>query len=228
MFSIIVPMDTNRLEQFASTKAAYDEMPQEKEFVVVTRTEDLEQILKSQDLDKDVRIIHYELKEGFNCSRALNLGVKASKYDTIIITSPEVKPTTDVLAQFSEEPGTNIVAQVFDQDEKGNLTSLVCGGYRDSSPAMYFLAQFNKADIETINGWDEEFLKGYAYEDNDFCERWNRAGLPFKVRDDICATHQYHPRGETIPDGLATNQQHYYDNTDAGVTYCKNGLNKVQ
>src|SRR3990167_8569630 len=141
-------------------------MEQVKEFIIPTRNKgEGSTYLQGFNLMKDVRLIPYEVKEGFNCSKALNIGVREAKYDHIIITSPEVKPTTDVLAQFEESLGTNIICEVSDQDVDGNLTILVAPTYRADTPAMYFLALFNKADIETINGWDEEFMRGYAYED---------------------------------------------------------------
>ncbi len=227
MFSIVIPIDYPRLEQFHQTKLAYDEMPQKKEFIIVTRTKGMKKILKDKGLDKDVRVILYEIAQGFNCSRALNLGVSSARYDSVIITSPEVKPTSDVLAQFEGLLGSNVLAQVFDQDPEGNLTTLVSQGYRDSSPAMYFLAMFNKADIYTINGWDEEFMRGYAYEDNDFGERWNRAGLPFSVNDEITATHQYHPRSETIHNGTQINSDTLQDNNIKGVVRPMNGIIKL-
>lgn len=229
MFSFVFPMDTNRLEQFKVTKELYDAMPQTKEFIIPTRQKtDVAQYLEQHKLDKDVRLIPYKVEVGFNPSKAFNVGVREAKYSNIIITSPEVKPTTDVLAQFSDSLDKNIICKVDDQDENGNLTILVSEGYRSESPYMYFLAMFQKADIEKINGWDEEFMKGYAYEDNDFGDRWKRAGLPFEIREDIQAIHQYHPRGETLKGGMAINMQHYHDNVDAKVIYCKNGLNKVQ
>ena len=222
-------MDTNRLEQFKHTKCVYDDMPQKKEFIIPSRSpKEVRKYLKDNNLAKDVRVIPYTLEVGFNVSKALNIGVRAAKYDQVIVTSPEVKPTSDVLRQLKELIGKNVVCQVFDQSIEGNLTSLVHLTYRSDDPSMYFLAMFNKSDIEKINGWDEEFLKGYAYEDNDFGARWNRAGLPFEVHDEIQATHQYHERGETIKGGMVINQQHFYDNTDKGVVYCKNGLDKVQ
>lgn len=225
MFTIIMPMDSDRLEQFAVTKRVYDAMPQEKEFIIPTRSlAEVDRFLQTNGLTRNVRLIPYTVKQGFNCSKALNIGVRNAKYDNIIITSPEVKPTTDVLAQLSECLDKNVVCMVMDEDVDGNLTVLVDKAYRGNNPAMYFLAMFQKSDIEKINGWDEEFMKGYAYEDNDFGERWVRAGLPFEVREDITATHQYHPRSETIRGGTVANQQHFHDNTDNGVTYCKNGL----
>ena len=228
MFSIIAPLDLNRLEQFKVTKQVYDAMPQVKEFVIPTRNElKVARWLDDNKLMKGVRIIPYRVDKGFNVSKALNLGVKMAKYDSIIVTSPEVKPTTDVLGQLEKLAGKNVICQVFDQSIEGNLTSLVHQTYRSDDPAMYFLAMFNKSDIEKINGWDMEFMRGYAYEDNDFGARWNRAGLPFEVHDEIQATHQYHERGETIEGGMVINQQHFYDNTDRGVVYCENGLDKV-
>ncbi len=222
-------MDTNRLEQFAVTKRIYDKMPQVKEFIIPTRSElALARYLDDNDLMKDVRLFPYTIEEGFNPSKALNIGARNAKYDRLIITSPEVKPTTDVLAQFEALPNTNIICQVWDEDEEKNVAaSLVHAGYRDTSPAMYFLACFNKADIESINGWDEEFMRGYAYEDDDFGARWNRAGLPFEIHEEIQGIHQYHPRSETISGGANINQALFNDNNNVQVVRCANGLEKI-
>jgi len=225
MFSIVAPIDSNRLKQFKETKRVYDEMPQVKEFIMPTRSfDEVDAYFKEHDLYKDVRLIPYEHKLGYNPSKALNLGVREAKYDNIIITSPEVKPITPVLEQLSEKLGKNVVCQVTDQDDKGNLSVLVSRLFRSDTPAMYFLAMFNKADIEAINGWDEDFMKGYAYEDNDFGDRWVRAGLPFEVCDEITALHQYHPRTETIGGGLNTNSRKLHENNELRVVRCKNGL----
>lgn len=220
-------MDLDRLEQFAKTKKVYDAMPQTKQFIIPTRSKDLFNILKKKGLTKDLMTIIYSLEEGFNCSKALNIGVRNAQFDNIIISSPEVKPLTDVLEQFEDSPDSNIIAQVFDEDVFGQRMSLVNKSFRGDSPAMYFLAKFNKKDIEAINGWDEAFLKGYAYEDNDFGDRWNRAGLPFEIREDIQALHQYHPRTETISNGLNINHQTYQENNAKGVIKPMNGLRKL-
>jgi len=228
MFSIVVPIDPNRLRQFEYTKREYDKMPQEKELILVTRNEyNIKKYLKRYQLEKDVRVIPYKFLDGFNCSMALNIGVRESKYDNIIITSPEVKPAPDVLDKLEQSIGTNIICQVADELEGGDIGQiLVYHGFRDESPAMYFLAMFKKNDIARINGWDEEFMKGYAYEDNDFGARWVRAGIPFEIREDIKAVHQYHPRYETKPGGAGINYQHFGDNNQNVVIRCENGLDK--
>ena len=231
MFSIIIPLDSNRLEQFKNTKRIYDGMPQRKEFIIPTRSEpELRKFFDRHNLWKDVRIIPYIHEVGFNCSKALNIGVSNAKYPYIIITSPEVKPLTPVLEQLEKLLGTNIICKVWNQDQNNNIKGrpLISSRLEKSkNPQMYFLAMFNKEDIEKINGWDEEFMKGYAYEDCDFGARWTRAGIPFVVRDDITALNQYHPRVETIPGGSRINLKRFEENNKAGIIKCSNGLKKL-
>lgn len=228
MFSIIAPMDTNRLEQFKVTKQIYDSFPEKKEFIIPTRSHDrIRDYLEDNGLTKDVTLIPYKHKAGFNPSLPLNIGVKRAKYSNLIITSPEVKPKTRVLEQLSAKLDKNVVCQVYDADSEGKLTSLVNTTYRSDTPAMYFLAMFKKADIEAINGWDEDFMLGYAYEDNDFGDRWVRAGLPFEVRDEIQAIHQYHERLETIRNGSSINFEKMCWNKDNNVIRPRNGLIKL-
>lgn len=230
MFSIVIPMDTNRLKQFTKTKKRYDSMPQTKEFLIPTRSKEaIREYLEEHDLFKDVRLLPYVHTEGFNPAKALNIGVRNAKYDTIIITCPEVLPEEDLLDVLEGCKGENIICQVWDEDEHHNITmSLVNKSFRGDTPGMYFLAQFNKSDIEKINGWDEGFMKGYGYEDNDFGDRWVRAGIPFTIREDIQAVHQYHPRTETIANGLSINANYYYKNNEKGVIKCLNGLRVLQ
>lgn len=229
MFSILMPLDSNRLEQFKNTKRVYDKMPQKKEFIIPTRSEpQLRNFFAENNLGKDVRIIPYTHEVGFNCSKALNIGVRHARYNSIIITSPEVKPITSVLGQLEKILGTNVICQVWDEDEHGQVcASLVNTSYKSHTPAMYFLAMFNKADIEKINGWDEEFMKGYAYEDDDFGARWVRASIPFIIRDDIQGRHQYHPRLVTIHGGTVINRRRFRQNNKRKVIRCSNGLIKL-
>lgn len=226
MYSFVFPMDMNRVEQFTVTKRLYDKMPQTKEFIIPTRSyKELKKELQKRNLMDDVILVPYEVEVGFNPSKAFNIGVRKSNYNNIIITSPEVAPKTNVLEQLEALVGKNVICQVWDEDDKGNqFMSLVNSSFRQSTPAYYFLAMFNKDDIYAINGWDEEFMKGYAYEDNDFGDRWVRAGLPFEIHDEIQAVHQYHPRSETIKGGSTVNHEHYINNNILGIIKPEKGL----
>jgi len=222
--SIIMPVEENRLTLLQNTIEKYKTLGLEDvEFVFVTRTiEDLKfSIIDSQ-------LIKYEHEgEYFNPSKALNLGVIHAKYDHIIITCPEVIPMTNVLKQLRMTPSVNTVCKVWDADRTNTpKTVLVSTKCRSDTPSMYFLAMFKKEDILKINGWDEDFMLGYAYEDDDFGHRFVRAGLNFVVRDDIEALHQWHQRNSLGTRGAVRNREKLDENDELKVIRPINGLEK--
>lgn len=230
MFSIIMPMDADRFPQFTNTKRAYDRMPQEKQFVIVTRRmREVNAYLQEHCLYKEVHVVPYSYDGGFNPAMALNIGVSHSLFPNIIITCPEVRPQIDVLDKLESRIGRNVVCQVINLDQDGRaIMSLVNSQYRNETPGFYFLAMYNKKDIEYINGWDERFMQGHSHEDEDFGNRWVRAGLPFEIADDIMAYHQYHPpNGELVPGANEINMNILEENNRNKVTRCMDGLVKL-
>jgi hypothetical protein len=223
-FSIIMPCEKNRFDLLSNTLEKYKAqgLPDDVEFLIISRT-------LEPKTSGCVRIINYQW-DGmfFSTSLPMNIGVREAKYPNLIITCPEVMPKTEVLSQFSRLERGNYVAQVFDENEFGNSSfSLVNTNFRSETPAMYFLACFKKEDIEAINGWDEDFMGTYAWEDTDFGSRFARAGLPFKVLDEIQGIHQYHPRGySSQEEGLRKARALYEDNNKEGIIRPKNGLVK--
>jgi hypothetical protein len=69
-----------------------------------------------------------------------------------------------------------------------------------------------KAAVSAIGGYDEEFAKGYWYDDNDFFFRLWRQGLDFVFDDSISGTHLHHSRQtleiEEGRYGIARNQRY--------------------
>lgn len=226
-YSIIMPCEENRLELFCNTFNKYINLGLDNiEIILVTRTITNNTVSMFPNLE----IIKYKFEgDTFNPSLALNIGVKNAQFDNIIITCPEVLPLTDIFKQLESECGNNVICQVFDQNKDGSIgLSLVNSNYRSDDPSMYFLAKFNKKDIEKINGWDLEFMKGYAWEDSDFGARFVRAGIPFKVRDDIQALHQWHPRGGANSKGWGVNKIQFELNNKNGVIECDKGLRQTK
>lgn len=225
MFSIISPIDSNRLQQFKATYEAYKALGEYVyEFIMPTREYDkVKAFFDANNIQ--AKLIPYEHSIGYNPSKALNIGYKNVTYDNIIVTSPEVMPKTNVLQQLSELIGQNVLCQVWEQNEDKSIgMSLVNSTFRSSHPGYYFLAMFTKDSIAKINGWDEEFMKGYAFEDDDFGHRFNRAGLKFVMRDDIQAIHQWHPRSETIPNGWNINKDRLRYNDACGTVWATKGV----
>jgi len=191
--SIVMPCDKPRIPLLLTTLSFYMKfgIPENIEFILVSRT--FNQLIVP---GIDIKVMKYKWGgKYFNPSMAFNLGVKNATYNNIIITSPEVTPITNVLKQFNATKRGNYVCLVYDVGENGQSRGiLVNSKHRHEDPSFYFLAMFKKEDLEKINGWDEEYMNGYAWEDRDFGARFVKAGLKFESRDDITAAHQYHRR----------------------------------
>jgi len=190
--TIIIPCEYNRIDLLKNTFKAYGKFGVPKDTSVLIVTRDMKPFTV---LGIRVGFLHYRYPgEYINPSMALNTGLKYAG-DNVIVTSPEVMPITNVLKQFKELPRGNYLAQVWDLNKDGSRKiSLVNKHFRATTPAMYFLAHFKREDLITVNGWDEEYMNGHGYEDTDFGWRWSITGLPFQLREEIQAEHQWHSR----------------------------------
>ena len=191
--SIIMPCDESRIPLLLTTLTAYSRfiIPKHVEFILVSRT--FKQFIIP---GLDIKVINYKW-EGpyFNPAMAFNLGVTNAKYNNILITSPEVTPVTNVLKQFTKLRRGNYVCLTYDLNKDGSARGiLVDSKHRNEDPSFYFLAMFKKEDLEKINGWDEEYMNGYAWEDRDFGKRFKDAKLKFEMKDEINGAHLYHDR----------------------------------
>ncbi len=233
--SIVMPCETGRIPLLLESMKAYEKfgIPEDVEFIIVSRT------IKPNQLSFKHTLVNYKWEltpDWFNPSLALNLGVKAAKHDNIIITCPEVRPDTDCLNQLKQLPRGNYVCMVWDLNEDGSKRRvLVSKTFRKEHPGFYFLALYRREDIDAINGWDLEFMDGFAWDDNDFGERFARADLPFEIRNDIRAEHQYHGRVESWGDdwtpkrlAFVRNRERTYRHTADNVTRIDSGLKEVE
>ena len=221
--SFVLPCDKDRLPLFLKTLAKYKQYGnlEGTEFIIPTRT------LGNREVGVpgiNIRTVSYQWSGEFNPSMGLNAGVSATSFDNIIIGSPEVIPLMDVVGELRKLERGNYVCQVFDIGVDGQRTiSLVNKNMRGENPGMYFLAMFRKEDLLAINGWDEEFMGGCGWEDNDFGERFVRSGAKFEILEEIQAEHQYHQR---IYLNLLRNKAICEKNRAEGLGRCKNGIVK--
>lgn len=88
-----------------------------------------------------------------------------------------------------------------------------------------FFASFLKSDHAHVNGFDEEFLRGHAAEDDDFAYRMLRGGTSFEWSDQCSVVHQWHPdvgNGATHED-YEVNRLHYFANCEKNVVIANVG-----
>ncbi|MCK9439435.1 MAG: hypothetical protein WC188_04470 [Candidatus Caldatribacteriota bacterium] len=225
----------NRQDLLLKTLQKYKELLNNRsekiEFIIVSRTIFNLDFLK--DLNLDLKLINYVYDDsnGFAPSKAFNLGTLSALAGYICITSPEVIPITNVINQVFNLPKNNYICKCIDQNK--DLTNgmvLVDSNFRSNVPSMYFLAFYLKQNILDINGWDEEFMNGFSFEDDDFGNRFIRAGFNFSVRNDIIGLHQYHPRIDfSISDSeqkIKRNREHFFNNNNQNIIKCRKGIDQ--
>lgn len=59
--------------------------------------------------------------------------------------------------------------------------------------------------VQDIGGYDEQFMKGFWYDDNDFFYRLWNTGLNFTFTNRLSGTHLHHERTSLSQSGIATN-----------------------
>lgn len=233
-----MPCEESRMPLLRNTLATYSSFLKEKEgqsffpdteLLIISRSITDPTEIKEISPFVVTKVINYTyIGDTFNPAMAFNIGVRNAYYHNILITCPEVKPLTDILEQLKPLYYKNVMCQVFDEYSPGGTTySLVNSNFRINTPAMYFMAMFTKEAIYKINGWDEDFMKGYAFEDTDFGNRWVMEGIPFEMHNEIQGLHQWHKRGEGCGEAWDRNMILSQNNQKNGVIRPKNGLEKL-
>lgn len=149
----------------------------------------------------DIKYIHYSHPECYNKpvhnpAFAFNLGSNLSKFESIVLTSPEIKHKTPAIKQLLQLVGKNVLCRVEEIDSNGEIIQVLMGTEvptRHDDPGMYFLGMFNKKDYQSIGGIDEDFMRGLGWEDRDFGRRF-KSQYTSTTTDEIVGIHQPHPR----------------------------------
>lgn len=203
MISLLYPIK-DRLHLFQNTinsiLSYYNGIKDKFEIILLSNIfeDDLKNYVLELKNHLDISYVIYNYPNHYckmiNPAYAFNLGCNLSKYNSIILSSPEIKHKTPVIKQLLELTGQNILCKVEELDDNGKLIQLLMGENepdRKNNPGMYFIGMFNKKDYMSIGGLDEKYMMGLGYEDKDFGLRFT---YKFTTTDSIVGIHQQHPR----------------------------------
>lgn len=149
-----------------------------------------------------------------------NIGLREAKGNIIVLQNPECLHVHDVLSYLSENINdTNYISiSAYGVDQQ--LTSLLpeyrneyiidflksfpqqpylgwnsIGWYNHSKyrPVhFHFCSAMSRNSMSKLNGFDERFAKGIAYDDDEIIVRIRRLGLNMIIEDNLSVIHQYH------------------------------------
>ena len=153
---------------------------------------------------------------GWLCpARAWNMGFKAATSDFIYCISSETTQAEGNLARAQEIVGNGGVVlhgkaecscgpQAPPEVNWGGTAPGNLFGDAAHPRPLGFIWAGPLEPVRKIGGFDEEFMKGYWYDDNDFFLRLWNTGLDFVFDDSVAGVHLHHERpGLQTPEGQA-------------------------
>jgi len=166
------------------------------------------------NLPFNVTIIRLENKTWTNSANVYNIGfIEALKSDPdiIIIQNAECAHHGDIINHCETITNDNYIAfscySLGKGEEPGNIINDRCAlGDGDSAwynhplyrpLAYHFCSAITKDNLIKLNGFDERFCSGIAYEDNYFVHQIKNLGLRIDIPTEPMVFHQYHYDGMT-------------------------------
>jgi len=130
----------------------------------------------------------------------INVAVKASHGDVIVLTNPEVHHRDQILQEMHAElrrAGTRGYVTASCRNDSGEWLahSTIKGGEEGRGPfphgsQFHFCAMLYRSLWYRAGGFDEDYRDGQAFDDNDWLWRLDDAGAQFCHRDDLIVHHE--------------------------------------
>ena len=204
MISIVMPY-WNRSDLLTKALDKYEELYSDLDLEIVIADDGSQD---RPDIGKDrpwkVWIVRLPAKtEALNPCVPINAGVKRASGDIILLTNPETYHRAPIIQDMKVELGS--------LGEKGHVAAAVWATERGKwyvhssmneatnknlgrapmpvGAGLHFCVMFYKTFFEEIEGFDEDYRAGQAYDDNDFLWKLQTAGAKFAIRDDLIVDH---------------------------------------
>ena len=141
-------------------------------------------------------------------ARAWNAGFKTATGDLLYCISSEVVQEAFNLKKAEDLAESHPHTAIFGSCHNSQPENLVVGaepGLMVSTKMtrpLGFIVAMPAFLVKAVDGFDEEFMKGFWFDDDDFFLRLWNAGTNFLFTDDIHGTHLHHERPDlSTPEG---------------------------
>lgn len=171
-----------------------------------------------------LKVITVDIKDKWysNPCVPLNIGIKKAIGEILVLQNPECMYLHDVLNSIIHRVTKEnyLSISTYNVDEKfmenidnriesdtllGDILNLPqigvgdnkCGWYNHSKfrPTHYnFCSAITKKNMDKLNGFDERYANGIAFDDSEFISRVGFLGLNKEINDDVIVLHQYHSK----------------------------------
>jgi len=138
-----------------------------------------------------------------NAAIPRNIGLRQCTGDIVVIQNPEVrftKPTdfANIVEPVEADPMLSCCAPCQALNEDGSHKAWYCDPNIEGN-INHFCQAFHRGHLIALGGWTEDF-RGYGWEDNSFCYRFNRMGIRAVFAKNVITQHQWHWSPPYSPD----------------------------
>ena len=198
-YSFLMPF-FNRHEQFRNTLISFVNLYADRDdFEIVVILD--EKSKRDEEIPPTFNGIEIKVRDGGSCtspSSHYNQAAEVARGQYLILTSPEVKHETDILAGFDKHLKDHSLCYVIAAC-KNDAHKLGKGipwfQHTEHRPSNYhFCSCLHKNVFKMVNGFDELFSAGVGYDDNDFRDGLEYAGVKFVQDDSLITVHQQHEK----------------------------------
>ena len=233
MISVIMPY-WNRLQATRASLNAMAEYYADMDLeIVVVDDGSPEAFSVDREYPWPVKVIRLPAKtEAKNPCWPINIGVKESSGDTIVLTNPEILHTSPVFQEMSrclDDDGVNayvMAATWCPEENKWHCHSTaelqtLHGVKHPKGAGLHFCTMLRRSLWNKVGGFDHEYRDGAGYDDNDFVMRLAKAGAEFIMRDDLVVIHPKTGAKTKWPDGaFQRNAELFARKWTRPVTFC--------
>ena len=206
--------------------------------VVIVDDASPKEVILPDNLPFDVKVIRLENRTWVDAVIAYNTGMfEALKYNPkyVILQGVDCYHVGDLISYVKlMSPGSYVsfgcysLRQGEDPEKPVQIKNTAANNNNGGAwynhpihrPVGYnFCVGITAEDLIKLNGFDERFKDGTAYEDNYFLHQIKMLGLDVKITADPYVYHQWHPRANHIPPGAVNKNRDLYNELIKGKDY---------
>jgi len=143
--------------------------------------------------------------DSYSPATSYNIGANLASGEYIILTNPENMHTVDVLRgldeEFEKSKDSYVVCSCLSIQDKylpvDQINDAKGQWYQHSihrNIGAHFCSAISRENYFKVGGFSEEFSAGIGFDDDDFRNKVQAAGIPFVYRDDLITLHLNHDK----------------------------------
>ena len=157
-----------------------------------------------------IKRIQGTLEDSYSPASVYNIGAREAEGEYLLLTNPEATHIENVLKgldeEFAKDDKIYVVCSSLSiplptysmtSEEPQNIHGKWYQHSKYRNTGCHFCSAISWEQYFSIAGFDEEYSAGIGFDDDDFRNKVQKAGILFIYRDDLITLHLHHDKSQT-------------------------------